>query len=81
MNYHREKSRRTAPMLPYRATFAHKKVQERINEMHKFRREHEQLRMVIARVLRPSFNVAKKKSPVGDDVTAALGILYNIMTQ
>jgi dynein heavy chain 1 len=34
--------------------FSHKKLQERMQHMVKFRRQHEQLRTVIVRVLRPT---------------------------
>lgn len=39
----------------WRISFAHKKLQVRMEHMRKFRKQHEQLRAVILRVLRPSF--------------------------
>ena len=40
--------------MVWRLNFAHKRLQSRIEHMRKFRRQHEQLRTVIVRVLRPS---------------------------
>ena len=40
--------------MVWRVNFAHKRLQSRIEHMRKFRRQHEQLRTVIVRVLRPS---------------------------
>lgn len=42
----------------WRINFAHKKLQIRMEQMRKFRRQHEQLRAVILRVLRPSTSSA-----------------------
>jgi dynein heavy chain 1 len=42
--------------MVWRVNFAHKRLQGRIEQMRKFRRQHEQLRTVIVRVLRPSSN-------------------------
>ena len=49
----------------WRFNFAHKKLQTCMEQMRKFRRQHEQLRAVILRVLRPSLKVAMA-SPSGD---------------
>ncbi|TRY63473.1 hypothetical protein TCAL_02090 [Tigriopus californicus] len=51
--------------MVWRVNFAHKKLQARIEQMRKFRRQHEQLRTVIVRVLRPgavSFKIANDKA-------------------
>lgn len=40
--------------MVWRVNFSHKRLQARIEQMRKFRRQHEQLRTVIVRVLRPS---------------------------
>ena len=40
--------------MVWRVNFAHKRLQSRIDQMRKFRRQHEQLRTVIVRVLRPN---------------------------
>ena len=42
--------------MVWRVNFSHKRLQGRIEQMRKFRRQHEQLRTVIVRVLRPSFS-------------------------
>ncbi|XP_065175263.1 cytoplasmic dynein 1 heavy chain 1-like [Sycon ciliatum] len=46
----------------------HKKLQSRLDQMRKFRRQHDQLRNVIVKVLRPT---ASKSSNDGDDRTEA----------
>lgn len=40
--------------MVWRVSAQHKKLQSRMEHMRKFRRQHEQLRTVIVRVLRPS---------------------------
>jgi dynein heavy chain 1 len=40
--------------MVWRVNFSHKRLQMRIEQMRKFRRQHEQLRTVIVRVLRPT---------------------------
>lgn len=40
--------------MVWRISAQHKKLQSRMEQMRKFRRQHEQLRTVIVRVLRPS---------------------------
>ena len=40
--------------MVWRVSPAHKKLQQRMDQMRKFRRQHEQLRAVIVRVLRPT---------------------------
>ena len=42
--------------MVWRVNFSHKKLQERMTAMIKFRRQHEQLRTVIVRVLRPTLS-------------------------
>ncbi len=44
--------------MVWRVNFAHKRLQSRIEQMRKFRRQHEQLRTVIVRVLRPTTSAA-----------------------
>lgn len=44
----------------WRINFAHKKLQIRMDQMRKFRRQHEQLRAVILRVLRPISKTQKE---------------------
>ena len=41
--------------MMWRVNFSHKKLQGRMEQMRRFRRQHEQLRTVIVRVLRPNF--------------------------
>ena len=41
--------------MMWRVNFAHKRLQGRMEQMRRFRRQHEQLRTVIVRVLRPNF--------------------------
>lgn len=51
----------------WRVTPAHKRLQSRMEQMRKFRRQHEQLRTVIVRVLRP---VAAPRSAQGSGASA-----------
>lgn len=46
--------------MVWRVSPAHKKLQQRMEDMRKFRRQHEQLRTVILRVLRPSSKPANQ---------------------
>ena len=48
--------------MVWRVNFAHKRLQSRIEHMRKFRRQHEQLRTVIVRVLRPSSSSSSSAS-------------------
>ncbi|XP_055707524.1 dynein heavy chain, cytoplasmic isoform X3 [Phlebotomus papatasi] len=52
--------------MVWRVTPAHKKLQVRMENMRKFRRQHEQLRTVILRVLRPS---RQTEGGQGDSIT------------
>lgn len=47
--------------MVWRINPAHRKLQSRLDQMRKFRRQHEQLRAVIVRVLRPQVGVTKQK--------------------
>ncbi|XP_027203133.2 dynein heavy chain, cytoplasmic isoform X1 [Dermatophagoides pteronyssinus] len=51
----------------WRISFAHKKLQIRMEQMRKFRRQHEQLRAVIIRVLRPSITSTMIKTKDGTE--------------
>lgn len=55
--------------MVWRVSPAHKKLQLRMEQMRKFRRQHEQLRTVIVRVLRPS---VVKTTTLADGDTAEL---------
>lgn len=44
--------------MVWRISAQHKKLQSRMEQMRKFRRQHEQLRTVIVRVLRPTIREA-----------------------
>lgn len=52
--------------MVWRINPAHRKLQSRLDQMRKFRRQHEQLRAVIVRVLRPQviLVVTKQKTSV-----------------
>lgn len=53
--------------MVWRVSFQHKRLQTRMENMRRFRRQHEQLRTVIVRVLRPT---VRQISQSGDtDVT------------
>ena len=59
--------------MVWRVNFAHKRLQSRIEHMRKFRRQHEQLRTVIVRVLRPSSSSsAMTVRSATSDVVAAM---------
>ncbi|XP_075239024.1 cytoplasmic dynein 1 heavy chain 1-like isoform X4 [Convolutriloba macropyga] len=49
-----KKKRDDSMKMVWRANPAHKKLQARLDQMRKFRKQHEQLRAVIVRVLRPT---------------------------
>lgn len=55
--------------MVWRVSPAHKKLQTRMEQMRKFRRQHEQLRTVIVRVLRPT---VVKTTTLADGDTADL---------
>lgn len=44
--------------MVWRLSPAHRKLQSRLDHMRRFRRQHEQLRAVIVRVLRPQVNIS-----------------------
>ncbi len=50
--------------MVWRVNFAHKRLQARIEQMKKFRRQHEQLRTVIVRVLRPQTQASMGVHPM-----------------
>lgn len=49
-----KKKREEQMKLTWRITPPHKKLESRLEQMRRFRRQHEQLRTVIGRVLRPT---------------------------
>lgn len=51
--------------MVWRINLAHKKLHQRIEQMRKFRRQHEQLRSVIVRVLRPANTQANQRKANG----------------
>jgi dynein heavy chain 1 len=62
-----KKKRDEQMKMVWRISAQHKKLQSRMEHMRKFRRQHEQLRTVIVRVLRPS--VRDAAAPVeGEDL-------------
>ncbi|VDN07087.1 unnamed protein product [Thelazia callipaeda] len=59
--------------LTWRLNPQHKKLENRLDQMRQFRRQHEQLRTVISRVLRPMGNKDGEKKPEKDvDKTSVL---------
>ncbi|GLV39725.1 Dynein heavy chain 64C [Carabus blaptoides fortunei] len=52
--------------MVWRVSFQHKRLQTRMENMRKFRRQHEQLRTVIVRVLRPTVRQVPGQSGEGD---------------
>ena len=52
-----KKKREENLKMVWRVNFAHKRLQARMEQMKAFRRQHEQLRTVIVRVLRPNWQV------------------------
>ncbi|XP_074643936.1 cytoplasmic dynein 1 heavy chain 1-like isoform X2 [Tubulanus polymorphus] len=61
-----KKKREEHLKMVWRVNPAHKRLQNRLDQMRKFRRQHDQLRQVIVRVLRPATVVARPGSPTGD---------------
>lgn len=53
--------------MVWRISPQHKKLQSRMDQMRKFRRQHEQLRTVIVRVLRPSIKETSVPIEGGDN--------------
>lgn len=58
--------------MVWRINPAHKKLQNRMEHMRKFRRQHEQLRTVIVRVLRPSRQAIQNIESSGDNKQQSL---------
>ncbi|XP_072172912.1 cytoplasmic dynein 1 heavy chain 1-like [Diadema setosum] len=58
-----KKKREESLKMVWRVNPAHKKLQNRLEQMRKFRRQHEQLRAVIVRVLRPAVTTQVPSSP------------------
>lgn len=52
--------------MVWRVSFQHKRLQTRMENMRKFRRQHEQLRTVIVRVLRPTVRQVSGQGGEGD---------------
>ncbi|XP_064623935.1 cytoplasmic dynein 1 heavy chain 1-like isoform X3 [Lineus longissimus] len=60
-----KKKREEHLKMVWRVNPAHKRLQARLDQMRKFRRQHDQLRQVIVRVLRPA-TTARPGSPSGE---------------
>ena len=75
------KKKREDPIkMVWRANPAHKKLQARLDQMKKFRRQHEQLRTVIVRVLRPaSRTVEATRAPAGATQDGARQSILELM--
>ncbi|KAK6191509.1 hypothetical protein SNE40_003176 [Patella caerulea] len=67
-----KKKREEHLRMVWRVNPAHKRLQARLDHMRKFRRQHEQLRQVIMRVLRPSTG-GRAGTPMGEDVEPIKG--------
>jgi dynein heavy chain 1 len=65
------KRKRDELKIIWRINPSHKKLQNRLSVMHNFRRQHEQLRSVISRVLRP---VAANQDEAGVDEAVTNGL-------
>ena len=61
-----KKKREEHLKMVWRINLAHKRLQSRMEQMRKFRRQHEQLRAVIVRVLRPAIKSVKEGEPISD---------------
>ena len=57
-----KKKREENLKMVWRVNFAHKRLQARMEQMKAFRRQHEQLRTVIVRVLRPNWQSVMQQS-------------------
>jgi dynein heavy chain 1 len=68
-----KKKREEHLKMVWRVNPAHKRLQARLDQMRKFRRQHEQLRSVIMRVLRPATTTARPGSPTNEEVDASKG--------
>ncbi|XP_023932000.1 cytoplasmic dynein 1 heavy chain 1-like, partial [Lingula anatina] len=62
-----KKKREEHLKMVWRVNPAHKRLQARLDQMRKFRRQHEQLRQVIVRVLRPT-TTKRAGTPTSDEV-------------
>jgi dynein heavy chain 1 len=60
------KRKRDELKMVWRINPSHKRLQNRLNVMQNFRRQHEQLRLVISRVLRPTNNNLSQDTSVDD---------------
>ena len=67
-----KKKREEHLKMVWRVNFSHKRLQERMQHMVKFRRQHEQLRTVIVRVLRPTLQSVQASQPLEQQLEAAL---------
>ncbi|CAG2102482.1 unnamed protein product, partial [Medioppia subpectinata] len=61
-----KKKREEHLKMVWRINLAHKRLQSRMEQMRKFRRQHEQLRAVIIRVLRPVVKAVKEGESIND---------------
>ncbi|KAI8505358.1 Cytoplasmic dynein 1 heavy chain 1, partial [Branchiostoma belcheri] len=61
-----KKKRDESLKMVWRINPAHKRLQMRLDQMRRFRRQHEQLRGVILRVLRPAVQATTPTSPEGE---------------
>ena len=61
-----KKKREEHLKMVWRINLAHKRLQSRMEQMRKFRRQHEQLRAVIVRVLRPAIKTVKEGEVLSD---------------
>ncbi|PIK60017.1 putative cytoplasmic dynein 1 heavy chain 1 [Apostichopus japonicus] len=74
-----KKKKEESLKMVWRVSPAHKKLQSRLEEMRKFRRQHEQLRAVIARVLRPAVTPQVPASPAGTPDDPQGGIINELL--
>ncbi|TRY83561.1 hypothetical protein DNTS_016270 [Danionella cerebrum] len=67
--------------MVWRLSPAHRKLQARLDHMRRFRRQHEQLRAVIVRVLRPQVSAVSQHAPgepsEPSDIKAATEVLFD----
>jgi len=66
------KRKRDELKMVWRINPSHKRLQNRLIVMQNFRRQHEQLRLVISRVLRPSINQEATDDPNGQPTVTSL---------
>ncbi|XP_074602445.1 dynein heavy chain, cytoplasmic isoform X2 [Brevipalpus obovatus] len=72
------KRRRNENTKSHRWELAHKKLQTRVNETRNFRKQHEQLRSVIARVLRPVSIATNHDNGLSAEDTADLSAIEEV---